>query len=95
VVYREVFTEGSQTAKSGTDKQERYMRLLDEDKQTHHCNVRNIKSSCSRYRRHWRKGKALTRGGLDSFLEVIEKSAEAIVAVETSHHKEMEGSHNQ
>ena len=39
VVYREVCTEGSGTAKSGTDEQERHMRLLNEDKQPHHCNV--------------------------------------------------------
>ena len=28
VVYREVCTEGSETAKSGTDEQERYMRHI-------------------------------------------------------------------
>jgi hypothetical protein len=39
VVYREVYTEGSQTAKSGTDEQEWHMRLWVEDKQAHHCNV--------------------------------------------------------
>jgi len=32
-------SEGSGTAKSGTDEQERHMRLCNEDKQTHHCNV--------------------------------------------------------
>jgi len=41
VVYREVCTEGSETAKSGTDEQKRYMRLLYEDKQPHLCNVHN------------------------------------------------------
>ena len=65
VVYCEVSTEGSETAKSGTDEQERHMRLQKEDKQTHHCNVRSIKPSiCSRCRRHWTKERALTRGGL-------------------------------
>ena len=44
VVYRKVCTEGSQTAKSGTDEQKRYMRLWVEDKQAHLCNVRNSKS---------------------------------------------------
>jgi hypothetical protein len=39
VVYREVCIEGSGTAKSGTDEQERHTRLLNEDKQAHHCNV--------------------------------------------------------
>ena len=43
VVYREVCTEGSQTAKSGTDEQKRYMRHRNKDKQPHHCNV-HIKS---------------------------------------------------
>ena len=41
MVYREVFTEGSETTKSGTDEQERHMRLFNEDKQSHHCNVHN------------------------------------------------------
>ena len=39
MVYREVSTEGSGTVKSGTDEQERHMRLLDGDKQAHLCNV--------------------------------------------------------
>lgn len=42
LVYREVCSEGSQTAKSGTDEQERYTRLLREDKQAHHCNVQRL-----------------------------------------------------
>jgi hypothetical protein len=44
VVYREVCTKGSQTAKSGTDEQKRYMRLWVEDKQAHLCNVHFTKS---------------------------------------------------
>jgi hypothetical protein len=39
VVYREVCTEGSQTAKSGTDEQERDMRHSYLGKQPHHCNA--------------------------------------------------------
>ena len=67
VVYCEVSTEGSETAKSGTDEQERHMRLQNEDKQAHHCNVQRIKPSFySRCRRNWRKGKAFTRGYLDN-----------------------------
>jgi hypothetical protein len=67
VVYREVCTEGSQTAKSGTDEQKPDMRLLSEDKQAHHCNVQRIpKSFCSRSGSDWMKGKALTRGYLDN-----------------------------
>lgn len=64
VAYREVCTKGSQTAKSGTDEQERHMRLNNEDEQAHHCKVQNFTSLDSRCRRHWRKEKAITRGGL-------------------------------
>ena len=39
MVCREASTEGSETAKSGTDEQERHMRLMNEDKQAHLCNV--------------------------------------------------------
>ena len=39
VVYCKVCTEGSGTAKSGTDEQERHMRLIGEDKQAHLFNV--------------------------------------------------------
>ena len=42
VVYREVCTKGSETAKSGTDEQERHKRHLIEDKQPQHCDVRSI-----------------------------------------------------
>ena len=66
MVYREVCTEGSETANSGTDEQKRYMRLLYEDKQAQHCKVQRIQTSYfSRYRSHWMKEKALTRGGLE------------------------------
>ena len=56
VVCRETFTEGNETAKSGTDEQERHMRLLNEDKQAHLCNVQSIQTSFdSRCRSDWRK----------------------------------------
>ncbi|MFY9151314.1 MAG: hypothetical protein WAO52_04805, partial [Prolixibacteraceae bacterium] len=42
VVYREVCTEGSQTAKSGTDEQKRDMRHSYSGKQAHHCNAQRI-----------------------------------------------------
>jgi hypothetical protein len=65
VVWGDPCTEGSQTAKSGTDEQKRYMRLFNVGKQAHHCNVqRSPKAFYSRYRRDWMKGKAITRGGL-------------------------------
>ena len=65
VVCREASTEGSETAKSGTDEQKRYMRLFNVGKQAHLCNVqRTPKAFYSRYRRDWRKEKALTGGGL-------------------------------
>jgi hypothetical protein len=58
-------SEGSQTAKSGTDEQERHMRLLNVDKQAHHCDVQRIpKAFYSRCLRNRRKEKALTGGGL-------------------------------
>lgn len=46
VDYREVYTKGSQTAKSGTDEQKRHMRLYNTDKQTHLCNVQRIPKCC-------------------------------------------------
>ena len=65
VVYREVCTEGSQTAKSGTDEQERYMRHSCLGKQAHLCNALRLQErQLCRYRRHRRKEEALTRGGL-------------------------------
>jgi hypothetical protein len=39
VVYREIYTEGSETTKSGTDEQKRHKRLLVKGKQAHHCNA--------------------------------------------------------
>jgi hypothetical protein len=41
VVYREVCTEESRTAKPGTDKQELHMRPVGSDKAAHHVNVLN------------------------------------------------------
>ena len=80
VVYCEVCTEGSETAKSGTDEQERYMRHNCLGKQAHLCNALRLqeKQLC-RYRRNWRKEEALTRGDLGVFVQYTEKSAEAIV----------------
>jgi len=43
VVWGDPYTEGSQTAKSGTDEQKRHRRHRNKDKQPHHCNV-HIKS---------------------------------------------------
>jgi|GEM_PF-2044392 len=34
-------SEGSETAKPGTDEQEPYKRLNEPDEQAHHCDVRN------------------------------------------------------
>ena len=42
VVYRKVCTEGSQTAKSGTDGQERDMRHSYSGKQAHLCKAQRI-----------------------------------------------------
>jgi len=55
------------TAKSGTDEQKRYMRLVKSGKMTHHINAPNSQEKyfISRYRRHWTKENALTEGGLE------------------------------
>ena len=42
VVYREVCTEGSQTAKSGTDEQKRHMRQVKADKRPQQRNVQSL-----------------------------------------------------
>jgi len=42
LVWGDPYSEGSQTANSGTDEQKPHMRLLNEDKQAHHCKVRNF-----------------------------------------------------
>jgi hypothetical protein len=41
VVYREVFTEGSEPAKSGTDEQKRHKRQVYSGKQPYSCNAPN------------------------------------------------------
>jgi len=65
VANREVYTEGSETAKSGTDEQKRDMRLLNEGKQAQLCDAQRVKPSFgSRFRRNRRKEKALTGGDL-------------------------------
>jgi len=65
MVYREVCTEGSETAKSGTDEQKRNMRHNCSGKQAQLCKAQIIpKEQLCRFRRNRRKGKALTRGGL-------------------------------
>jgi len=93
VVSREGCTEGSQTAKSGTDEQKSDMRLLNEDKQAHHCNVRRIpKSFSSRSGRDWRKGKAFTKGYLDNHgFGQVKESAEVIVVASNEPMNEAEG----
>ena len=79
MVGRETCTEGSRTAKSGTDEQEGYKRLKNRGKQTQHCNARDQQLFLSRCHRNWRKDNALTRGGLGLYVIYSEKSAEAIV----------------
>jgi len=71
VVYCEVCTEGSETAKSGTDEQKWHKRLLKVDKQAQLCNVQRLpKSFSSRCRRDWMKEKVLTGGGLHNYVLV-------------------------
>lgn len=78
VVYREVCTEGSETAKPGTDEQESHKRLIKSDEQAHHCDLQTPKGECfiSRCGRHRGKEDVLTWGDLSV---IREKSAEAIV----------------
>jgi hypothetical protein len=40
------------------------MRLYVMSKQAHLCDARNQQITLSRYRRNWKKEKAITRGGL-------------------------------
>ena len=92
MVYRKVCTEGSGTAKSGTDEQERHMRLWNGDKQARHCNVHVTNRFIV---------DAAGIGGRKMLLpgEVPEcqkrcagKSAEVIVVTETSRHRQPEDS---
>jgi hypothetical protein len=96
LVHREVFSEGSQTAKSGTDEQKirlvnkrrRDMRHSYSGKQPHLCNAQRIpKGYLCRSRRDRRKGKAITRGGFGSHVLGTEKSAEVILVGKTSRHR--------
>jgi len=80
VVHRKVCSEGSGTAKSGTDGQKRHMRHSVLGKQAHHCNAPCNGTLC-RCRGDWRKEPVLTGGGLTSHgMAKGEESAEAIVA---------------
>ena len=66
VVCREVSTEGSEPAKSGTDEQKRNKRHNCSGKQALLCEAQRIpKEQICRFRRDWTKEEALTRGGLD------------------------------
>ncbi len=79
MVYREVCTEGSETAKSGTDEQERHKRLFEGGKQAHLCDARNQQPSDGRCRRNRMKEYVLTWGDLHCYGLAEEKSAEVIV----------------
>ena len=74
-------SEGSKTAKSGTDEQEPYTRLFEMGKQTQHCNARIQLISFSRYGRDRKEVFTLTGGDLrlGSVFLYTEKSADAIV----------------
>jgi hypothetical protein len=79
VVRGDPCTEGSGTAKSGTDKQERHMRLMNEDKQAHLCNVLRfqnhllVDAAGIGGRKKLLPGEVLTK---------VKKSAEVIVVTE-------------
>ena len=78
VVYREVCTEGSETANPGSNEQELNKRLVKADEAAHHTDVQRIQQVLSsRFSGYWGKECALTphqvRGrlwgglGIDSF----------------------------
>jgi len=90
VVIGDGSTEGSETAKSGTNEQEFFLppagrsgirRLFVEGKPAHHGNARNQQSADSRCRRNRMKENTLTGGalGLGSAFLYTKKSAEVIV----------------
>ncbi|MBW8050755.1 MAG: hypothetical protein FVQ77_10565 [Cytophagales bacterium] len=65
MVSREGYTEGSETAKPGTDEQEVHKRHTVMGKQAHLCNARPLpKMAVCRCTRHRVKDNALTWGGL-------------------------------
>lgn len=90
MVYCEVCTKGSGTAKTGTDEQEPYMRLGEMGKQTQHCEARIQQISFSRYGRDRMEVFTLTGGGLPSYGIGWKKSADSIVVVDTSQANETE-----
>jgi hypothetical protein len=90
VVYCEICTKGSGTAKSGTDEQEPYKRLSEMGKQTQHCEARNQQISFSRYGRGRIEVFTLTGGDLPTYEIGLEKSAEAIIIAETSRANEID-----
>ncbi len=65
VVWGNPCTEGSQTAKSGTDEQEVHKRHGVRGKQAQHCKAQRIQTlTLCRCNRHRMKERALTGGGL-------------------------------
>jgi hypothetical protein len=94
VVYREVCTEGSETAKSGTDEQKLDMRHSKSDEVAQHTKVptQKVKYLLCRFSRHQMKEKALTGGGLgiDSFSMSQEVSRGHSSYLNTSHNRYVE-----
>ena len=65
MVYCEVYTEGSETAKPGSNEQELNKRLVKPDEVAHHADVRRIpKGLAGRFSGYWVKECVLTWGGL-------------------------------
>jgi len=81
VAFREEYTEGSGTAKAGTEEHELHKRLVKEGKVTQHTNAYKQRFLASRCSSDWPKDKALTRGGLGRYGLPSEKSADSIVVV--------------
>jgi len=89
VVYREVCTEGSETANPGSNEQELNKRLFKTDEVAHHTNVQRIQQVLiSRFSGYWGKECVLTWGGLgiDSFSMCQEVSRSHSSQLDMSRH---------
>jgi len=92
VVYREVCTEGSGTAKSGTDEQKRNMRHHCSGEQPLHCNAQRIQKDNDVDFAGIGGKKSTYRGrSWSRFVLQAKKSAEVIVTKETSCNKKYRG----
>ena len=74
VVWGDPCTEGSRTARAGTDEQEMHMRLIKVGKVAHHTNAYKQQTFIGRCGRNWLKDNALTKGDLMNHGMVVLRS---------------------